>query len=99
MAMPHLQQPDPAHPIPQNDTLPEDDRDQPLYKTRDKVYPKRVSGRFRNLKWFALVALLAIYWIVPWLRWDRGPSAPDQAVLIDMDLGRAYFFFIEIWPQ
>ncbi|HCK20539.1 MAG TPA: cytochrome c oxidase accessory protein CcoG, partial [Thalassospira sp.] len=23
----------------------------------------------------------------------------DQAVLIDMDLGRAYFFFIEIWPQ
>ena len=70
----------------------------PLYKKRDKVYPKRVSGRFRNLKWFALIALLGIYWVVPWLRWDRGASAPDQAVLIDMDLGRAYFFFIEIWP-
>jgi hypothetical protein len=95
MAMSDLQHPDP-------NTIAadgEDDRDQPLYKTRDKVYPKRVSGYFRNLKWFALIALLAIYWVVPWLRWDRGPTAPDQAVLIDMDLGRAYFFFIEIWPQ
>lgn len=83
---------------PQNDEAPLED-DIPLYKDREKVYPKRVSGHFRNLKWFALITLLAIYWIVPWLRWDRGPSAPDQAVLIDMDLGRAYFFFIEIWPQ
>jgi cytochrome c oxidase accessory protein FixG len=77
----------------------DDDRDQPLYKARNKVYPKRVSGRFRNLKWYALIALLAIYWIAPWLRWDRGPAAPHQAILIDMDMGRAYFFFIEIWPQ
>ncbi|WP_252509610.1 cytochrome c oxidase accessory protein CcoG [Thalassospira sp. TSL5-1] len=84
--------------MPQNDDAPLED-DIPLYKDREKVYPKRVSGHFRNLKWFALVTLLAIYWIVPWLRWDRGPSAPHQAVLIDMDLGRAYFFFIEIWPQ
>ncbi|MCC9624603.1 cytochrome c oxidase accessory protein CcoG [Thalassospira sp. MA62] len=76
-----------------------DDYEMPLYKDREKVHPKRVSGRFRNLKWYALIALLGIYWVVPWLRWDRGPSAPDQAVLIDMDLGRAYFFFIEIWPQ
>ncbi|WP_412777381.1 cytochrome c oxidase accessory protein CcoG [Thalassospira lucentensis] len=95
MAMSDLQHPDPTTIA----TDGEDDRDQPLYKTRDKVYPKRVSGYFRNLKWFALIALLAIYWVVPWLRWDRGPTAPDQAVLIDMDLGRAYFFFIEIWPQ
>jgi cytochrome c oxidase accessory protein FixG len=43
--------------------------------------------------------LLAIYYLAPWLRWDRGPGAPDQALLIDMPARRAYFFFVEIWPQ
>jgi len=99
MAMSSLPHPDAEHTASPLVSDGSDYDDQPLYKTRDKVYPKRVSGRFRNLKWFALIALLSIYWLVPWIRWDRGPSAPDQAVLIDMDLGRAYFFFIEIWPQ
>ena len=71
----------------------------PLYETRKKVFPKRVKGTFRRLKWIALYVLLGIYWGVPWVRWDRGSHAPDQAVLIDMDGPRAYFFFIEIWPQ
>ena len=42
---------------------------------------------------------LGIYYLTPWLRWDRGPFAPDQAVLIDLANRRFYFFFIEIWPQ
>jgi polyferredoxin len=70
-----------------------------LFKERDKVYPKSVKGRFRKLKWTALILLLSIYYITPWIRWDRGPDAPDQAILIDMAGRRAYFFFIEIWPQ
>jgi len=72
---------------------------QPLYAPRIPVYPKRVSGTFRRIKWIALTVLLGIYYLLPWLRWDRGPGAPDQAVLIDMPNRRAYFFFIEIWPQ
>jgi polyferredoxin len=44
-------------------------------------------------------ATLGIYYLTPWLRWDRGPHAPDQAVLVDMANRRFYFFFIEIWPQ
>ena len=46
-----------------------------------------------------MVVTLGIYYITPWLRWDRGPGAPDQAVLIDFPGRRFYFFFIEIWPQ
>ncbi|MEL6947914.1 MAG: cytochrome c oxidase accessory protein CcoG, partial [Pseudomonadota bacterium] len=42
---------------------------------------------------------LGIYYFTPWLRWDRGPGAPDQAVLVDMANRRFYFFFIEIWPH
>jgi len=70
-----------------------------LYQNRVKVYPKKVQGTFRRLKWIVLTVLLAIYYIAPWLRWDRGPGAPDQAFLIDMPARRAYFLWIEIWPQ
>jgi cytochrome c oxidase accessory protein FixG len=70
-----------------------------LYADRVKVYPRAVSGHFRTIKWAVLIACLAIYYITPWLRWDRGPNAPDQALLLDMVGRRGYFFWIEIWPQ
>jgi cytochrome c oxidase accessory protein FixG len=73
--------------------------DQPLYASRVRIYPKKVEGPFRRFKWASLILLLAIYYLAPWLRWDRGPGAPDQALLIDMPARRAYFFFVEIWPQ
>ncbi|MDE1148071.1 MAG: cytochrome c oxidase accessory protein CcoG [Azospirillaceae bacterium] len=70
-----------------------------LYAEHVKVYPKAVSGPYRTLKWAVLAVCLAIYYTVPWLRWDRGPDAPHQAILIDLLSPRAYFFGIEIWPQ
>ena len=70
-----------------------------LYAARVKIFPKRVSGVFRKLKWWVMLVTLAIYYITPWLRWDRGEHAPDQAVLVDIANRRFYFFFIEIWPQ
>ena len=70
-----------------------------LYKKRVPIYPKSISGHFRRIKWTFLVILLAVYYVVPWIRWYRGPNAPDQAVLIDFPARRFYFFFIEIWPQ
>ena len=71
----------------------------PLYANRIKVYPKAVAGVFRRIKWAILAACLAFYYVVPWVRWDRGPGAPDQAVLLDLSGRRGYFFGIEIWPQ
>ena len=72
---------------------------EPLYEKRKKIFPKSVKGRFRRFKWLFMVVALAIYYLTPWIRWDRGPHAPDQAVLIDLSARRFYFFFIEIWPQ
>ncbi|WP_439595938.1 cytochrome c oxidase accessory protein CcoG [Falsiroseomonas sp.] len=72
---------------------------QSLYADRQKVYPKAVSGTVRRAKWVVLALCLAAYYLVPWLRWDRGPGNADQAVLVDIANGRLYFFFIEIWPQ
>ena len=74
-------------------------RASPLYAGRVEVYAKAIKGQFRTIKWVALIVLLGIYYLTPWLRWDRGPGAPNQAVLADMAGGRLYFFGIEIWPQ
>jgi cytochrome c oxidase accessory protein FixG len=70
-----------------------------LHKKREKIHPKRAYGAFRSTKWIVMAITLTIYYVTPWLRWDRGPYAPDQAVLIDFPARRFYFFFIEIWPQ
>lgn len=70
-----------------------------LYAKRVPVYPKAVNGRFRRFKWLVMLITLAIYYGTPWLRWDRGPYAPDQAVLVDLAHRRFYMFAIEIWPQ
>ncbi|WP_327752303.1 cytochrome c oxidase accessory protein CcoG (plasmid) [Sphingobium sp. SJ10-10] len=70
-----------------------------LYEKRKGVYPKAVDGFYRRLKWAIMAVTLAIYWGTPWLRWDRGPYAPDQAVLVDLAHRRFYMFAIEIWPQ
>ena len=73
--------------------------DAPLYEARRKIYPQSVAGTFRNIKWAVLAITLGIYYGLPFIRWDRGPTAPDQAVLVDFNTRRFYFFFIEIWPQ
>jgi len=78
---------------------PAKQQSQPLYAKREKIHPKRAEGQFRRLKWIIMAVTLGIYYVTPWLRWDRGPFAPDQAVLVDLANRRFYFFFIEIWPQ
>ena len=70
-----------------------------LYAAHEPVFPKKVYGPFRNLKWIIMIVTLGIYYLTPLIRWDRGPSLPDQAVLIDMANRRFYFFWIEIWPH
>ncbi len=70
-----------------------------LYAKRQWVYPKLARGNFRNLKWLMMALTLGVYYVLPWLRWNRGPDLPDQAVLLDMANNRFFFFFLEIWPQ
>ncbi|WP_313349514.1 cytochrome c oxidase accessory protein CcoG [Paracoccus sp. (in: a-proteobacteria)] len=70
-----------------------------LYAAREPIFPRRAHGWFRNLKWIIMAVTLAIYYVTPWIRWDRGPSLSDQAVLVDLANRRFYFFWIEIWPH
>jgi len=70
-----------------------------FFAKRAGVYPMAVDGRFRRLKWAIMAVTLAVYYVTPWLRWERGPYAPDQAVLVDLAHRRFYMFGIEIWPH
>ncbi|MBN2740199.1 MAG: cytochrome c oxidase accessory protein CcoG [Rhodobacteraceae bacterium] len=71
----------------------------PLYAAREPIFPRRVKGQFRSLKWILMSLMLGFYYITPWIRWDRGPELPDQAVLMDLANRRFFFFMIEIWPH
>ena len=69
------------------------------YEARKSVHPKRIDGPFRRFKWLIMAVTLAVYYGTPWVRWDRGAYAPDQAVLVDVANRRFYMFDIEIWPH
>lgn len=69
-----------------------------LYQRRTPVYPRSVKGRFRTLKWAILVLTYAIYFLLPWLRWER-PSGVGQAVLFDLSKRRFYLFDLVVHPQ
>ena len=84
----------PSAPVPYTD-----DDDIPLFAPTPKVYPQKVSGTYRRIKWALLIVGMAIYYLLPFVRWDRGPNLPDQAVLVDFERRRFYYFFIELWPQ
>ncbi len=62
-----------------------------LYQKRIPIYPRSVKGRFRNLKYGILALAYGVYFLLPWVRWER-PHAPDQAVLYDIP-GRHFYIF------
>ena len=69
------------------------------YARRQTIYPKLAKGTFRRLKWAVMVVTLGFYYLLPWIRWDRGPNLPDQAFLLDFDHQRLFFGPLEIWAQ
>ncbi|MDH3768134.1 MAG: 4Fe-4S binding protein, partial [Gammaproteobacteria bacterium] len=65
-----------------------------LYESQTKIYPREVSGRFQNLRATAVVALLGLYYLLPWLRWNG-----RQAVLFDLPARKFHLFWLTLWPQ
>lgn len=69
------------------------------FEKRQKTYPQNVKGKFSSIKNRISLVCLAFFFLAPFLRWNRGISAPNQAILIDIPNSRGYFFFIEMWPE
>ncbi|MEN8176079.1 MAG: cytochrome c oxidase accessory protein CcoG [Pseudomonadota bacterium] len=68
--------------------------EQSLYKKREKIYPREVHGVFARLRTLAMVALLGLYYGIPWLQWDD-----RQLVLFDLPARKFYIFGWTFWPQ
>lgn len=66
---------------------------EPIEK-KEKIYPKRVKGKFRTIKWTVTSILLGIYFMLPWIKING-----RQAVLFDIPERKFYIFNIVFWPQ
>lgn len=65
-----------------------------LYEAQRKVYPREVDGRFARLRTLAVVVLLGIYYVLPWINWHG-----RQAVLFDLPARKFHIFALTLWPQ
>jgi cytochrome c oxidase accessory protein FixG len=70
-----------------------------FFASRKRVYPRAVRGPARRVKWVILAVCLTIYYLLPWLRWDRGAGQPNQAILLDLQNEHFHFFDMVFWPQ
>ena len=69
-----------------------------LYAQRVAPVPRSIKGPFRNFKTAVLLLGFAVYFLLPWLPWDR-TGAPSQAILFDIP-GRRYMLFdLTVYPQ
>ena len=65
-----------------------------LYKKRQKIHPRAVSGVFASWRWVLVWLTQLLYYGLPWLPWnDR------QAVLFDLVNRKFYLFGLVLWPQ
>ncbi len=81
----------PIQPVP---PAPADGDEVGLYEIRRKIYPRAVTGWFRNWRVAMIVATQLVFYGLPWLSWnDR------QAVLFDLAARKFYILGIVFWPQ
>ena len=66
----------------------------PLYEREEKIYPREIGGRFANLSRIATLALLGLFYGMPWLQWDD-----RQAFLFDLPARKFYLLGLTLWPQ
>ncbi len=64
------------------------------YAAHKKVYPREVSGRFASLRVLAVIALLGIFYGLPWVQWNG-----RQAVLFDLPARKFFIFGLTLFPQ
>ncbi len=65
-----------------------------LYSAHQKVYPREVTGRFNRLRVISVIALLGIFYVLPWVQWNG-----RQAVLFDLPARKFYIFGLTFFPQ
>jgi cytochrome c oxidase accessory protein FixG len=70
------------------------DRTDSFYQKHQKVYPRESSGRFTRLRQLAVVVLLGLFYLLPWLTWDQRPL-----LLFDLPARKFWLAGLVLWPQ
>ncbi len=65
-----------------------------MYKAREEIYPREVSGRFSRLRWLCVWLTQLVFYGLPWLSWNG-----RQSVLFDLGARKFYIFGLVLWPQ
>lgn len=65
-----------------------------LYQTEEKIYPRSVSGWFRNWRWSMVWLTQLFFYGVPWFMLHN-----RQALLFDIGSRRFYIFNLVLYPQ
>jgi len=65
-----------------------------LYEIHKKITPRAVSGLFNTWRVLLVILTQAVFYGLPWLRWDE-----RQAVLFDLGARKFYLFGWVFWPQ
>jgi cytochrome c oxidase accessory protein FixG len=65
-----------------------------LYRKDPKIYPRDVTGTFASLRKLAVIVLLGLYYMLPWINWGG-----HQSVLFDLPARKFYIFNLTFWPQ
>jgi cytochrome c oxidase accessory protein FixG len=77
-----------------NDSARDTEIEQALFARREKIFPREVHGMFAVLRVTAVLALLGIYYGLPWVNWDG-----HQSILLDLPARKFYIFGLTFWPQ
>lgn len=65
-----------------------------LYKSRDKIYPRAVTGIFDKWRKIGVASLLGLFYLMCWIQVDG-----QQVLLFDLPARKFYIFGFTFWPQ
>jgi cytochrome c oxidase accessory protein FixG len=74
------------------------DQHGPLFQKRIPIYTRSVKGKFRTFKTVVLILAYTVFFVLPWIPWQRS-SAADQAIMFDLVTKRFFIFDLVVYPQ
>lgn len=77
----------------------QDQESSQLYQKRIPIFTRSVKGRFRTFKWATMALAYGVYFLLPWLPWQRGHEGPSQSILFDLPGRKFYLFDLVVYPQ
>jgi cytochrome c oxidase accessory protein FixG len=66
----------------------------PVFDPDAKVYPRSISGAYTRWRWILVWLTQIVFYGLCWLPWHG-----RQAILLDIDTRKFYFFDLVLWPQ